>query len=110
MFTKPRTLISLLRRHIAVQTSTTPNPACFKFTPVGKPVTGSNDLTLQVEKGVSEGVSPLADRLLQLPSVERVFFGSDFISVTAGEDWTRLKPAVVERISQHYDAEESLFA
>ena len=47
--------------------------------------------------------SPLATRLFAILEVERVFFGSDFITVTKREgDWRHLKPAVLGAIMEHF--------
>jgi Fe-S cluster biogenesis protein NfuA len=48
--------------------------------------------------------SPLARRLFGVEGVERVFLGSDFVSVTKGDapDWQHLKPAVLGAIMEHY--------
>ncbi|MGH6877976.1 MAG: NifU family protein, partial [Rhizomicrobium sp.] len=47
--------------------------------------------------------SALAHALFEIPDVARVFFGSDFISVTkSGEDWRHLKPAILGAIMDHF--------
>jgi Fe-S cluster biogenesis protein NfuA len=47
--------------------------------------------------------SPLAAALFAVPDVSRVFFGSDFISVTKRDgDWKHLKPAVLGAIMEHF--------
>jgi len=47
--------------------------------------------------------SPLAGALFEIPDVTRVFFGSDFISVTkADADWRHLKPAILATIMDHF--------
>lgn len=56
--------------------------------------------------------SPLADALFASGEVTGVFFGSDFISVTAGPgaDWSQLKPQVVSILLDHFISEAPLFA
>ena len=56
--------------------------------------------------------SPLADALFSLGDVTGVFFGSDFISVTAapGIDWSQLKPQVVAMLLDHFASGAPLFA
>jgi Fe-S cluster biogenesis protein NfuA len=45
----------------------------------------------------------LAQALFAVPEVGRVFFGSDFISVTKNEgDWKHLKPAILGAIMEHF--------
>jgi len=47
--------------------------------------------------------SPLARALFETPEVSRVFFGSDFISITKGDgDWKHLKPALLGVIMEHF--------
>ena len=48
--------------------------------------------------------SPLAKRLFQIDGVTGVFFGSDFVTVTKGEDlpWNALKPEIFAAIMEHF--------
>src|SRR6202012_3049238 len=47
--------------------------------------------------------SPLAKALFAIPDVSRVFFGSDFISVTKRDgDWKHLKPAILGAVMEHF--------
>lgn len=57
-------------------------------------------------------VSPLAEALFSLGDVTGVFFGRDFISVTAapGVDWSQLKPQVVAILLDHFVSGAPLFA
>ena len=83
-----------------IQTESTPNPATLKFLP-GEEVLakGSHDFRSPDEAAVS----PLAARLFEIPEVDGVFLGTDFITVskTAG-DWQHLKPAILGAIMEHY--------
>ena len=92
-----------------IETETTPNPATLKFLP-GEQVmsTGTREFTTP-EDAVA---SPLADALFSLGDVTGVFFGSDFISVTAapGIDWSQLKPKVVAMLLDHFASGAPLFA
>jgi len=83
-----------------IQTEATPNPATLKFIP-GKAVLaeGTADFT---DKGEALA-SPLASRLFDIKGVRGVFLGSDFISVTKGdEEWQHLKPMILGAIMEHY--------
>ena len=83
-----------------IQTEATPNPATLKFIP-GKPVLaeGTADFTDKTEALVS----PLAARLFDIKGVRGVFLGSDFISVTKGEEeWQHLKPMILGAIMEHF--------
>lgn len=85
-----------------IQTEATPNPATLKFIP-GKPVLSSG--TRDYRQAEDAAQSPLASRLFEIDGVKGVFFGTDFISVTKGEDedeWQHLKPAVLGAIMEHY--------
>lgn len=83
-----------------IQTEATPNPATLKFLP-GRVVHDGGPLEFRSE---AEAVrSPLATALFAVPGVTSVFFGYDFITVTkAGEEWSRLKPAVLGAIMEHF--------
>ncbi|KAB2941598.1 MAG: NifU family protein [Hyphomicrobium sp.] len=83
-----------------IQTEATPNPATLKFIP-GKAVLaeGTADFT---DKGEALA-SPLASRLFDIKGVRGVFLGSDFISVTKGdEEWQHLKPMILGAIMEHF--------
>jgi Fe-S cluster biogenesis protein NfuA len=91
-----------------IETETTPNPATLKFLP-GKQVmpSGTRDFA-DPEEAVA---SPLAEALFNLGDVTGVFFGSDFISVTAGPGvhWHDLKPDVLGILLDHFSAGMPLF-
>lgn len=88
-----------------IQTEDTPNPATLKFLP-GKDVTGEGNLPREYSRGDDVARAPLAEMLFMIPDVARVFFGSDYISVTRGEDaqWKHLKPAILGAIMDFYVA------
>jgi len=100
----------LLKRDIKamfIQTETTPNPATLKFIP-GRQVMAEG--TVDFPDAASGSRSPLAARLFTIPEVERVFFGSDFITVTKREgDWRHLKPAILGAIMEHFTLGLPLF-
>ena len=84
-----------------IQTESTPNPATLKFLP-GREVMGEGNVADFPDRTAAER-SPLASALFQVPDVARVFFGSDFISVTKADgDWKHLKPAVLGAIMDHF--------
>ena len=86
-----------------IQTETTPNPATLKFLP-GKAVMGEAAVA-DFPDAQAAGRSPLASALFQIPDVSRVFFGSDFISVSKAQgDWKHLKPAILGAIMEHFTA------
>ena len=56
--------------------------------------------------------SPLAQAIFDTGEVTNVFFGADFISVTAapGVSWSELKPQVVAILLDHFVSQAPLFA
>jgi Fe-S cluster biogenesis protein NfuA len=91
-----------------IETETTPNPTTLKFLP-GRPVMtgGTRDFATPEEAEAS----PLAEALFGLGDVEGVFFGSDFVSVTAapGVEWRALKPDVLSVLLDHFSGDMPLF-
>ena len=91
-----------------IETEPTPNPATLKFLP-GRIVmdAGTRDFATPEEAEQS----PLADALFGLGDVTGVFFGRDFISVTAGPgvSWPDLKPDVLGILLDHFSANMPLF-
>ncbi|RHW18276.1 NifU family protein [Sphingomonas gilva] len=91
-----------------IETEATPNPATIKFLP-GRIVMdgGTRDFATPEEAEIS----PLADALFGLGDVEGVFFGRDFVSVTAapGVEWAQLKPDVLAILLDHFSAAMPLF-
>lgn len=84
-----------------IQTESTPNPQTLKFIP-GREVMGAGAVADFPDRESAER-SPLARALFEIPDVARVFFGSDFISVTkSAEDWRHLKPAILAAIMDHF--------
>ncbi len=92
-----------------IRTEQTPNPATRKFLP-GQTVldAGTRDF---VDAATAEA-SPLAQALFDSGMVEGVFYGRDFVSVTAspGVSWTDLDPLVLETLLDHFVSEAPLFA
>jgi Fe-S cluster biogenesis protein NfuA len=83
-----------------IQTEATPNPATLKFLPGRDVLVGEPRDFRTVESAVP---SPLAAALFEVPGVEGVFLGSDFISVTKNEaDWSHIKPAILGVIMEHF--------
>jgi Fe-S cluster biogenesis protein NfuA len=91
-----------------IQTEPTPNPATLKFLPGQAVMTaGTRDFATPEEAEAS----PLADAIFSLGDVEGVFFGRDFISVTAapGVEWRELKPQVLSILLDHFAGGAPLF-
>ena len=63
-----------------IQTEPTPNPATLKFLP-GRAVLASGTLDMRDKEAAAQ--SPLAEHLFAIAGVSGVFYGADFIAVTA---------------------------
>lgn len=92
-----------------IETETTPNPATLKFLP-GQPVMAAG--TRDFASPEDAEASPLAQALFDTGDVTGVFFGRNFVSVTAapGADWGSLKPQVVAVLLDHFLSQAPLFA
>lgn len=92
-----------------IETETTPNPAVLKFLP-GREVMAAG--TREFADEAEAAASPLAEALFSLGDVSGVFYGRDFVSVTAGEGtgWAALKPQVVAVLLDHFVSGAPLFA
>jgi Fe-S cluster biogenesis protein NfuA len=95
-------------QRMLIETETTPNPATLKFLPGQIVMEGGTRDFADPEEAEA---SPLADALFGLGDVEGVFFGRDFVSVTAapGSDWSDLKPQVLGLLLDHFSSNAPLF-
>jgi len=91
-----------------IETETTPNPAALKFLPGQQVMDAGTREFASPEDAVA---SPLAEALFDTGEVANVFYGRDFISVTAapGVDWSALKPQVVALLLDHFVSQAPLF-
>ncbi|MEQ8772507.1 MAG: NifU N-terminal domain-containing protein, partial [Erythrobacter sp.] len=92
-----------------IETETTPNPSSLKFLP-GQTVMPSG--TREFASPEAAAASPLATALFDTGEVVNVFYGWNFITVTAapGVEWSALKPQVVAILLDHFVSEAPLFA
>jgi Fe-S cluster biogenesis protein NfuA len=91
-----------------IQTEPTPNPATIKFLPSQAVMdSGTRDFASYEDAEAS----PLASAIFSIGDVEGVFFGRDFVSVTAapGVEWRELKPQVLEVLLDHFASGAPLF-
>ncbi|MGB7408654.1 MAG: NifU family protein [Pontixanthobacter sp.] len=91
-----------------IETETTPNPSSLKFLP-GQQVMPNG--TREFASPEAAEASPLAQAIFDTGEVVNVFFGSDFVSVTAaaGVDWSILKPQVHSILLDHFVSQAPLF-
>ena len=84
-----------------IQTESTPNPRTLKFLP-GRDVLGQGSREYASVEA-ADG-SPLALALFDIDGVERVYLGSDFLTITKSEgiEWPHLKPHVLAAIMDHF--------
>ena len=91
-----------------IQTEFTPNPSVLKFLP-GRDVypDGSRDF----RDAADAEASPLAAELFAIDGVERVYFGSDFLTVgkATDYDWPLLKAPILAAIMDHFTSGQPLF-
>ena len=92
-----------------IETERTPNPSSLKFLP-GRTVMPAG--TREFASPEAAEASPLAEAIFGTGEVVNVFFGYDFVTVTAapGADWSALKPEVVTILLDHFVSEAPLFA
>jgi Fe-S cluster biogenesis protein NfuA len=91
-----------------IRTEQTPNPSTRKFLP-GQTVMEAG--TRDFADAETAEASPLAGALFDSGMVEGVFFGRDFVSVTAapGVSWSDLEPLVLETLLDHFVSAAPLF-
>lgn len=92
-----------------IQTEVTPNPGVLKFLP-GRELLKSG--TREFPDAPSAAQSPLAKALFEIEGVTRVFYGTDFLTVSksADEDWSYLKAPILAAIMDHFTGAEPLLA
>ena len=91
-----------------IEIEKTPNPATRKFLP-GRTVmqSGGRDFP----NADSAEASPLAEALFATGRVDGVYFGRDFVSVSAAPtvDWEQLEPDVLSILLDHFMLDAPLF-
>jgi len=84
-----------------IQTEATPNPQVLKFLP-GRAVLEDGGADFQNAEAAAR--SPLASALFALDGVEKVYLGSDFLTVgkQGDRDWAHLKAPVLAAVMDHF--------
>jgi Fe-S cluster biogenesis protein NfuA len=90
-----------------IQTETTPNPAVLKFLP-GRELLSEG--TREFRDAAEAKASTLAEALFALAGVTRVFFATEFLTVTKSDDhdWAHLKAPILAAIMDHFTSGEAL--
>eukprot|EP01025_Chloroclados_australasicus_P011449 TRINITY_DN1495_c1_g2_i2.p2 TRINITY_DN1495_c1_g2~~TRINITY_DN1495_c1_g2_i2.p2 ORF type:complete len:325 (+),score=26.82 TRINITY_DN1495_c1_g2_i2:55-975(+) len=91
-----------------IQTQGTPNPSSLMFLPHKQVMESGTYDFVDANDGSK---SPLATALFQIEGVTRVFFGSDFVTITKDDDaeWENIKPKVRAAIENYYKGADPLF-
>ncbi|MGB3619250.1 MAG: NifU family protein [Catalinimonas sp.] len=89
---------STANRHVTLYTEANPNPNSLKFVSNHMLVAEGQDHDFA--DAAAAAASPLAQELLTLPYVERVFFMNNFVTVTKSADvaWEEVKGEIQRRI------------
>jgi Fe-S cluster biogenesis protein NfuA len=84
-----------------IQTEATPNPQVLKFLP-GRAVLEDGGVDFADADAAAR--SPLATALFALDGVQRVYLGSDFLTVGKSDDrdWAHLKAPVLAAVMDHF--------
>ncbi len=92
-----------------IQTESTPNPRTLKFLP-GRDVLGKGGR--EFAGAETAAGSPLAQALFAVDGVERVYLGSDFLTITKADlvEWPHLKPHLLAAIMDHFVAGRPVLA
>jgi Fe-S cluster biogenesis protein NfuA len=85
-----------------IQTEATPNPEVLKFLP-GRDVLGAGSREF---RSIDEATaSPLAEALFEIEGVQRVYLGSDFLTVakdSPSTPWQALKAPILAAVMDHF--------
>ncbi len=91
---------------VNIQLEWTPHPATLKYV-VDRRLMESGALNITTREA-AEQKSPLAKRLMAIKGVVGVMLGSNFVTVTKGDEgeWDELNDAVMRTLDQHLGANE----
>jgi Fe-S cluster biogenesis protein NfuA len=90
-----------------IQTESTPNPAVLKFLP-GRELLSEG--AREFRDFDDAAASPLAEALFAVNGVTRVFFATEFLTVTKADDydWAYLKAPILAAIMDHFTSGQPL--
>ena len=92
------------QKNISVSVESTPNPHSMKFT-VNQVIAEENWETEDIN---TAGRSPLAQKILGFPWAEKVFIGSDFITINKADwvEWETLIDPLAQMIQEHIESQQ----
>ena len=98
------------KRPVNIYMEANPNPNSMKF--VANFVLLPEGTSYDYPNVEAAGNSPLAQQLFALPNVERVFYMSNFITVTKSEgvEWIEIREQIKSTIQGYLEQEESLLS
>lgn len=91
-------------KNVHIYLESNPNPNSLKF--VVNEMLVPEAMSFDFPDAESTGISPLAKELFSFPFVDRVFFASNFITVTKKEDveWLEIQSTLKEHIKKYLEA------
>ncbi len=91
-------------KNVHIYLESNPNPNSLKF--VVNEMLVPEAMSFDFPDAESTGISPLAQELFSFPFVDRVFFASNFITVTKKEDveWLEIQSTLKEHIKKYLEA------
>ena len=92
---------------IKIHTEGTPNPNALKFV-IDKTILESGSRNFPSRENCKD--SPLAEKLFKIKSVQEVFIGKDFITISKSPDsaWDSIYDQVIETINKHFESGEPI--
>jgi NFU1 iron-sulfur cluster scaffold homolog, mitochondrial len=96
------------KRHVTLYLEANPNPNSLKF--VANYMLLPEGTSFDFADKEAADISPLAQELLEMPHVERVFFMSNFVTVTKTPDvdWIEIQASIKAHIQQYLESGRAL--
>jgi Fe-S cluster biogenesis protein NfuA len=101
---KEEIMLQAAPKNIHLYLESNPNPNSLKF--VVNEMLVPEGMSFDFPDAESAGISPLAQELFSYPFVDRVFFASNFITVTKREDveWLEIQNTLKDHIKKYLEA------
>lgn len=97
-------MLKQIPKNVHIYLESNPNPNSLKF--VVNDILVPDGLSFDFPDKESSGMSPLASELFEYDFVDRVFFASNFVTVTKKSDveWIEIQNTIKEHIRQYLEA------